>query len=291
MLSDRIKECFDRSVSSEFNGLSEEHPIIILNALKNIIGDNREEYSKKLLEFMERKSKEFPKREDDQSILDETAKEGLGLTVFVSDLEDACQEGIPSKIEKEAAKLQWVSENGLGGFEALIEVALQDFNRLGAFSFHLFRSNIFNRNIMKTWTYTRCLLKEIFKKPLPDPHEHEVVECDILIGDTQSQTVNFTSAQRFWSGEYVRLEGYKREISYWIKNRYIQNDIEVDNNIKKEITRYFNSGGNFFIEITEDLIDKDSDIVYLESLRYLSKQSENFHRFISLEISKLIEAA
>ena len=144
MLSDRIKECFDRSVSSEFSGLSEEHPIIILNVLKNIIGDNREEYSKKLLEFMERKSKEFPKREDDQSILDETAKEGLGLTVFVSDLEDACQEGIPSKIEKEAAKLQWVSENGLGGFEALIEVALQDFNRLGAFSFHLFRSNIFN---------------------------------------------------------------------------------------------------------------------------------------------------
>ena len=68
MLSDRIKECFDRSVSSEFSGLSEEHPIIILNALKNIIGDNREEYSKKLLEFMERKSKEFPIREDDQSI-------------------------------------------------------------------------------------------------------------------------------------------------------------------------------------------------------------------------------
>ena len=118
---------------------------------------------------MEIKSNEFPKRDDDQLILDKTAKEGLGLTVFVSELEDACQTGIPEKIEKEAAKLQWVSDNGLGGFEALIEVALQDFERLGAFSFHLFRSNIFNRDILKTWSYTRCLLKEICKKPLPEP--------------------------------------------------------------------------------------------------------------------------
>ena len=289
MLSKKIKECFDRSVSSEYNGLSQEHPIITLNALKNIIGDDRKGYSKKLLEFMEVKSNEFPKRDDDQLILDKTAKEGLGLTVFVSELEDACQTGIPEKIEKEAAKLQWVSDNGLGGFEALIEVALQDFERLGAFSFHLFRSNIFNRDILKTWSYTRCLLKEICKKPLPEPHKNEKVSCNILYGSTQLQTINFTSAHRFWNGEYVRLEGYKREISFWIKNQYNQNDILIDCNIKKEIKRYFENGGSFFIEIAEDLIDKESKIIYLESLRYLTKQSKNFHRFISHEIAKLIK--
>ena len=289
MLSKKIKECFDRSVSSEYNGLSQEHPIITLNALKNIIGDDRKGYSKKLLEFMEVKSNEFPKRDDDQLILDKTAKEGLGLTVFVSELEDACQTGIPEKIEKEAAKLQWVSDNGLGGFEALIEVALQDFERLGAFSFHLFRSNIFNRDILKTWSYTRCLLKEICKKPLPEPHKNEKVSCNILYGSTQLQTINFTSAHRFWNGEYVRLEGYKREISFWIKNQYNQNEILIDCNIKKEIKRYFENGGSFFIEIAEDLIDKESKIIYLESLRYLTKQSKNFHRFISHEIAMLIK--
>jgi len=289
VLSKKIKECFDRSVSSEYNGLSQEHPIITLNALKNIIGDNRKGYSKKLLEFMEVKSNEFPKRDDDQLILDKTAKEGLGLTVFVSELEDACQTGIPEKIEKEAAKLQWVSDNGLGGFEALIEVALQDFERLGAFSFHLFRSNIFNRDILKTWSYTRCLLKEICKKPLPEPHKNEKVSCNILYGSTQLQTINFTSAHRFWNGEYVRLEGYKREISFWIKNQYNQNEILIDCNIKKEIKSYFENGGSFFIEIAEDLIDKESKIIYLESLRYLTKQSKNFHRFISHEIAMLIK--
>ena len=289
MLSKTIKEYFDRCVRSEYPGQSKEHPIIILNALKNIIGDNRKEYSKKLLELMERISLEFPEREDDQSILDKVAKEGLGLTVFVSELEDACQSGIPEKIEKEAARMQWVSDNGLGGFEALVEVALQDFERLGAFSFHLFRSNIFNRNINETWPYTRCLVKEISKNPLLEPHRKENTSCTFKIGSIRSQTVNFTSAHRFWNGEYVRSGGYKREISFWIKNQYYQSEMNIEKNIKKEITYYFNNGGNFFIDVAEDLINKKNDIIYLESLRYLSKQNKDFHGFISSEISKLIK--
>jgi len=289
MLSKTIKEYFDRCVRSEYPGQSKEHPIIILNALKNIIGDNRKEYSKKLLELMERISLEFPEREDDQSILDKVAKEGLGLTVFVSELEDACQSGIPEKIEKEAARMQWVSDNGLGGFEALVEVALQDFERLGAFSFHLFRSNIFNRNINETWPYTRCLVKEISKNPLLEPHRKENTSCTFKIGSIRPQTVNFTSAHRFWNGEYVRSGGYKREISFWIKNQYYQSEMNIEKNIKKEITFYFNNGGNFFIDVAEDLINKKNDIIYLESLRYLSKQNKDFHGFISSEISKLIK--
>ncbi len=289
MLSNKIKQCFDRCVRAEYEGPSNEHPIIVLNALKNIIGDNRVEYSKKILDFMDNKSKEFAKRKDDQLILNKTAKDGIGLTFFVSELEDACQTGIPEKIENEAAKLQWVSENGLGGFEALIEVALQDFERLGIFSFHLFRSNIFNRDVKETWPYTRCLVKEICKKPLPQPHANEEVECKFLAGDTQSQTINFTSAHRFWNGEYVRREGYKREISFWLKNQYSQNEVLIEKNIKKEIKYYFENGGNFFVEIAENLINKESDIIYLESLRYLTRKSKEFHKFSSHEISKLIE--
>ena len=64
--------------------------------------------------------------------------------------------------------------------------------------------------------------------------------------------------------------------------------MKIDKNIKKEITFYFKNGGNFFIEVAEDLINKKNDIIYLESLRYLSKQNKNFHRFVSFEISKLI---
>ena len=64
--------------------------------------------------------------------------------------------------------------------------------------------------------------------------------------------------------------------------------MKIDKNIKKEITLYFKNGGNFFIEVAEDLINKKNDIIYLESLRYLSKQNKNFHTFVSFEISKII---
>ena len=111
----------------------------------------------------------------------------------------------------------------------------------------------------------------------------------MLIGNTKTQTLNFTSAHRFWNGEYVRLGGYRREISFWIKNHYTQNEIEIDNNTRKEISFYFKNGGNFFIELAEDLIKNENDIVYLESLRYLARQSEDFHAFVSGEISSLLD--
>ena len=47
------------------------------------------------------------------------------------------------------------------------------------------------------------------------------------------------------------MEGYKREISFWIKNHYDQNEIVIDNNVEKEISYYFKNGGNFFIELAE----------------------------------------
>ena len=85
MLSKKIKEYLDRCVASNFTGKSSEHPIIVLNAIKNIIGDNRTEPSNKLLELLKNKAHQFPAREDDQSILNEVAKDGVGLTIFVSE--------------------------------------------------------------------------------------------------------------------------------------------------------------------------------------------------------------
>ena len=39
-LTKTLKSYFDRSVASIYNGSSNKHPIIALNALKNIIGDD-----------------------------------------------------------------------------------------------------------------------------------------------------------------------------------------------------------------------------------------------------------
>ena len=185
--------------------------------------------------------------------------------------------------------MQWVSDNGLGGLEALVEVSLQDFERLGTFAFHLLRSNIFNRDIKNTWPYTRCLLKEISKKPLPEPHVYNEIECDLIKSENELQIINLCSAHRLWNGNYVRSLGYKREISHWIKHQEIIEYIENEEKISSNLQDYYDNGGNFFIEIAEDLIDNDQDIIFLESLRYLIKKRKDYLPFVSHQILNLLE--
>ena len=123
-------------------------------------------------------------------------------------------------MEKEAARVQWVSENGLAGLDLLIEVALQDFDRLGTFAYHLQRGNIFQQDVNNTWQYSRCLLKEIVKTPLPEPHPKKNVNPELIVNTiltkrTDSPISIFTAAIRLWEGEHVRISGYRRELSHW----------------------------------------------------------------------------
>ena len=286
MLSKQIKNFFDLSVSAKYEGVSNEHPIILLNSIKNIIGDDKENPSKALLNYAEKTVNQYNLRDDDKIILEEVAKDGIGSSIFISDLEDACQTGIPEAIEKEAARLQWVSDNGLGGLEVLVEVALQDFNRLGIFCFHLLRANNFNRNVNNTWPYTRCLVKEIIKKPLPDPHEKADISMNIYRSTDKLEISQLTSAHRLWYGDYVRGDGYKREISHWYKDIKPIN-VSNDKYITKELKNYILKGGSFFIDVAEELIGNDSNLIFLESLRYLIKNDQSFSEYVSSQISSI----
>lgn len=277
-LPQTIKSLFDHTVSISYNGHSNEHPIIVLNALKNIIGDERQSPSQKLLDGMAELSERYPKRTDDQAVLDRATKDGLGLTVFISDLEEACQNGNPLDMETEAARLQWVSENGLGGLEVLIEVALQDFDRLGLFAYHLQRANAFNQDVKNTWTYTRCILKEIAKSPLPEPHgkvEGSEYKVENVPGN-QEQLNKMAAARRLWDGNYIRINGFRRELSHWFDTISIAEFHE--RNIMNGLEGYVKNGGNFFIELAEGLIgnpDWVSKVVQLEALRYFSKNASH----------------
>jgi len=291
-LPQTIKSLFDRTVSINYDGHSNEHPIIVLNALKNIIGDNQKSPSQSLLDAMSEVSEQNVQRNDDQYVLDCAAKDGLGLTVFISDLEDACQSGNPLDMETEAARLQWVSENGLGGLEVLIEVALQDFDRLGLFAYHLQRANAFNQDVKNTWFYTRCILKEIAKSPLPEPHgKVEDRECKVdNVPGNQEQLNKMAAARRLWDGNYIRIDGFRRELSHWF------NTIPIEESHKKNIMNglegYVKNGGNFFIELAEGLIgnpDWVSKVVQLEALRYFSKNASHENlQIISYQMEGII---
>ena len=283
-LTKTIKSYFDRSVASIYDGSSNKHPIIALNALKNIIGDDRQNPSQRLLNAMAALAEKYPQRKDDKAVLDTVAKEGLGYTVFIADLEDACQSGDSLAMEKEAARVQWVSENGLAGLDLLIEVALQDFDRLGTFAYHLQRANIFQQDVKNTWQYSRCLLKEIVKAPLPAPHPKKDVNPELIMNTILTKRTNspisiFAAAIRLWEGEYVRISGYRRELSHWYSKSKFDHQIEINENVMKGLENYLKNGGNFFIQMAEKLITNhgwELQIIELEALRYLlNKVSSN----------------
>ena len=283
-LTKTIKSYFDHSVASIYDGSSKKHPIIALNSLKNIIGDDRHNPSQRLLDAMADLAEKYPQRKDDKAVLDTVAKEGLGYTVFIADLEDACQSGDSLAMEKEAARVQWVSENGLAGLDLLIEVALQDFDRLGTFAYHLQRANIFQQDVNNTWQYSRCLLKEIVKTSLPEPHPKknvnpELIMNTILTKRTDSPISIFTAAIRLWEGEHVRISGYRRELSHWYSKSKFGHQIEINQNVMKGLENYLKNGGNFFIQMAEKLIKNhgwELQIIELEALRYLlNKVSSN----------------
>ena len=289
-LPKRIKSYFDRAVTSIYDGPSTAHPIIALNALKNPIGDDRHNPSQPLLEAMAELAEKYPQRKDDKAVLDAVAKDGLGLTVFIADLEDACQSGNPIEMEQEAARLQWVSENGLAGIDCLLEVALQDFDRLGLFTYHLQRANTFSPDVKNTWPYTRCLLKQICKESLPDPHDKVDYEISIMgqVSKDKMQLIKMAAANRLWNGDYVRIEGYRRELSYWFSR--VSVEIGSGKNIMNGLEDYMKNGGNFFIKLAEGLIENpvwEVNIIQLEALRYFAKNSQNNLPNISTHLTKL----
>jgi len=277
-LPQRIKSYFDAAVAMDYDGPSKAHPIIVLNALKNIIGDNRNNPSQKLLDSMANKSEIYPQRTDDQKVLDRVAKDGLGQTVFISDLEDACQSGNSLRMEIEAARINCVSENGLGGLEVLSEVALQDYDRFGIFVYHLQRSNVFQRDKENTWPYTRCLLKEIAKSSLPEPHEKMDQRSEIMgqVPTDSSELSQIAAARRLWEGDYVRINGYRRELSHWFSKLNVEGEKMINKKTVDVLLDYVQNGGNYFIELAENLIKTtgwEAKIIQLEALRFYAKNA------------------
>ena len=263
---------------SEYIGHPFEHPIIYLNSIKNIIGDDKKTPSKILLDSLDKVSNSIPKREDDQKILNKVSKEGIGFTVFISDLEDACQTGNYKKMEYEAARLQSVSENGLSGLEVLIELGLQDLDYFGLFCFHLHRANSFDHNPIGSWHYTQCLLQELKKKKLPDPHENIDIKFELNPGLHHEKIDLLVSAYRMGNIDSVRRKGFNREISYWFSNQNLGiRSKALTSEIDSSLVEYINNGGDFYIRFAEQLIDTPSKIVTLDALRYLTNHGSPDH--------------
>ncbi|MGY8787013.1 MAG: hypothetical protein ACKVH5_01800 [Fidelibacterota bacterium] len=263
------------SVSVIQTSIQEMHPVCVINSIKNLIGDDRENPSKPLLQFAANYLLGFKFRNDDESILEDAARDGIGLTGFLGDLEDVCQLGKWDEVQAISAKIFLASDRSRGVMDSLAEIGLQDSNSNVLFIFHLLRAYQFQESKDDNWSFTKCMIDWLNGKILPEPHEQTEKTpryiIDLMI-ENRDPTL-FASVLRLWDGDYVRIRGFKRELSYWCSQILI-----TDSEVKPDENHWLlNKDKRKFILASEKMVrrkksksEKANALVILEAVRALS---------------------
>ena len=287
------------SVSIKWVNSIENHPLIIVNSIKNIIADNRANPSKKLLFYCLQILTEKPIRDNDDEYINDIIKDGVGSTVFVGSLEDAIQSGDWEKAKILAAKIFLASDHSRAVIDIIAGLGLQNIDNNGLFIFHFLRAFHFKQEKPHAWTYTCCLIDMLQSKPLPEPHIRQGLEpnklFDLVLSYCDAELlVTYASILRIWGGDYVRQDSYNREISHWLYSKQSSKKKIIDKE-ESEIVLEQSIDHKNFIQIAENIISKGNpisqsskNIVILEALRHIAKIKSN--KIIYYYVNELISS-
>jgi len=270
-----------QSASTIYNDTSIVHPVVCMNAIKNILGDVRDSPSEILLTYAGNYIAGLKPREKDQKVLEGLPEDGIGLSIFISDLEDACQQGDAEQVQEEAARVYLAADGSPAILEVLAELALQNVEGNGGFIFHCLRAFAFKPEKERVWSFVQCILQTIKNQPLPEPNEGTnngpndlgpiFLNCEQPI-----DWITIAAVWRLWESEYMRLPGFKREISHWISNQNITQNGNPDGSNPDNMIKFRKEGGNYFVKLAENIIQSKNQVVerlaVLEALRFFVKK-------------------
>ena len=270
-----------QSASTIYNDTPIVHPVVCMNAIKNILGDVRDSPSEILLTYAGNYIAGLKPREKDQKVLEDMPEDGIGLSIFISDLEDACQQGDAEQVQEEAARVYLAADGSPAILEVLAELALQNVEGNGGFIFHCLRAFAFKPEKERVWSFVQCILQTIKNQPLPEPNEGTnngpndlgpiFLNCEQLI-----DWITIAAVWRLWESEYMRLPGFKREISHWISNQNITQNGNPDGSNPDNMIKFRKEGGNYFVKLAENIIQSKNQVVerlaVLEALRFFVKK-------------------
>ena len=265
------------SVSVNWNDKIEEHPVIVINSIKNILSDNLKKPSKPLLYFCA-KILNNSKIRDDNKYLDQIQNDSKMSSVFVGDLEDAIQSNDWENTKLFAGEIYLASDRSRAVIDTIADIGLQNIEINGVFIFHLLRAFHFKQEKSQIWSYACCLINMLKLGSIPDPHSRQDIDPENIFDHIVSQNnfdllIKYMAVYRIWNGEYVRQNSYNREISNWISNK---KSLFASSKIKQP-TGVENDIGNSYIEIAENIIAQKKDfrkiekITLLEAIRHINK--------------------
>ena len=270
-----------QSATTVYNDDPIVHPVVCMNAVKNILGDVRDSPSEILLTYAGNYIAGLKQREKDRKVLEDMLEEGIGMTIFISDLEDACQQGDAAQVQEEAARFYLVADGSPAILENLAELALQNVEGYGGFIYHCLRAFAFNPEKERVWSFVQCILQTIKKQPLPEPHKgadngFDDMQPVFLNCEQPIDWITVAAVWRLWESEYTRLPGFKREISYWISNQNTTQNGNPDGSNPDNMVKFRKEGGNYFVKLAENIIQSKKQIVErlaaLEPLRFFVKK-------------------
>ena len=270
-----------QSATTVYNDDPIVHPVVCMNAVKNILGDVRDSPSEILLTYAGNYIAGLKQREKDRKVLEDMLEEGIGMTIFISDLEDACQQGNAAQVQEEAARFYLVADGSPAILENLAELALQNVEGYGGFIYHCLRAFAFNPEKEHVWSFVQCILQTIKKQPLPEPHKgadngFDDLQPVFLNCEQPIDWITVAAVWRLWESEYTRIPGFKREISYWISNQNTTQNGNPDGSNPDNMVKFRKEGGNYFVKMAENIIQSNNQVVErltaLEALRFFVKK-------------------
>jgi len=272
------------AVSIDWGNDIKNHPIIVINTIKNIISDRRHKPSKILLKY----GLDIligGKVRNDNKYLSNIEESSTYTTVFVGSLEDAIQANDWEKARILTAKIFLASDRSRAIIDTIADLALQDIDSNALFIFHILRAFHFKKKKSQVWAYACCLINVLQSKSLPEPHNKKEIEPNKLIDSILSYKdfellLTFAAISRIWNEEYVRERSYKREISQWLYK--IKSSMKKNNIDESEVVIDHNLDYNNYINIAEKIISQErtlenisNRIVKLEAIRYFAKTKPN----------------
>ena len=274
-----------KAASVHHYGHPENHPIVIINSLKNILGDVRERPSKILMDFGNDYINKKLIRKYDENILKKIKNKGLTSSAFVMDLEDAIFQSNAKKAEEEAGKLFLLSDSPQAILEILVNISLFEFERCGIFSYHLLRAFSFGQATKKDcWIYIQCLLKQIKSVKITSPQQEVTINIEnyfknVLKSRNRILTNQFNSAYRLYHSNYIRTPHFQHSICKWIASKEWKiTSRKIKHSPSEELISFQKSGGSYFVNIADSIINKSENvstkgkrIVLLDSLRMICK--------------------
>jgi hypothetical protein len=270
-----------QSASAIYNDTPIVHPVVCMNSVKNILGDVRDKPSEILLTYAGNFIAGLSSREKDRKVIEDLPHEEIGKTIFISDLEDACQHGDAAQVQEEAARVYLAADGSPAILEILAELALQNVEGNGGFIYHCLRAFAFKPEKERVWSFVQCILQTIKKQSLPEPNVGtnngpNDLGTIFLNCEQPIDWITVAAVWRLWESEYMRLPGFKREISHWINNQNTIKNENLDGSNPDYMVKFRNEGGNYFVKLAENIIQsKNQDVerlAALEAIRFFVKK-------------------